>query len=250
MKRTSKAIAIAAAAALAFGSTGAMSFAAAPGGNSGNGGPGGFGGNPGAMNSTVSEITEGTMPQMPAFSGSAPADGTMPQMPDFIASAPIDTETTEATDTQDMNGQFEGRHGRFGGMHGQSFNKTDIAAKIIEENGLDLDVNNMTEDEINDLLEQYKPADDRNGKHNMGSGHMADMILNIITKIFEDYGIDFNTEDLTTDKISEYIEQFRSENGDENGRPERPDFQNSSAPAPNLQSGEAPVEAADNTTAA
>ena len=312
MKRTSKVVAIATSAALAFTSTAALSFAAGPGG--GSGGPDAPGGNMGGNNmtisapadssfgssdfrsvgpnginfggssqsNTVSDLNGGMAGDPGNMGGFAPndmggftpnnmnrtdftanTDITTPQAPDFSGNAP----TGELPDGANYNmapPNFQ---------NGETPDQKDIAARIIEENGLDLNVDEMSDEDIAALVEQYKPTDNQNGRHGRPDSQngrenritsIVNIVTNIINKIVEDYNLDFDTEQLTTDKITELINDLMPERNDQN-RPERPDFQNSQSDEtqafsgqnmptpPNFQDGgqgNAPVNTTDNTNVA
>ena len=91
---------------------------------------------------------------------------------------------------------------------------------------------------MNGQSERPERPDAQNGRHNGNSG-LINVISNIINKIVEDYSLSFNTEELTTEKIAEFINEFVPSRDDQNGRP---DFQNSGAPEFNGQSMPAPSE--------
>ncbi len=153
-----------------------------------------------------------------------PAEGEMPTVPQMFNGQPPQMFDGQAPD-----------------FSGEAPNQTDIAARIIEENGLDLDVNNMTDDEITALLEQYKPAegempdmndqnrpelpDMQNGGIFSSNNGLVGLITNIINKIASDYSIVFDAEQNIADKISEYLNEFMPANSEQN----RSEFQQGGA---------------------
>ncbi len=221
---------------------------------------------PSDMGGNAPTDTNTDMPTPPDFSGNAPFDmsGSAPDFneqdmqtppdlsdgvnapdrnmtpPDFSGQMPNDqTPTGELPEGVNTDGQPSQM------FNGQAPTQTDIAARIIEENGLDLNVNEMSDEDIAALLEQYKPAegempdmndqnrperpDMQNGGIFSDNNGFVGFITNIINKIASDYSIVFDAEQNIADKISEYINGFMPANSDQN-RPTPPDLQQDQIP--------------------